>query len=142
MFQPFPWIFQGYVDFPRDCLPVVEQKIFVLFSILCFVLHLFSRLGIIQNYVNFSTLSETEEAHPGTEILIVFNNWSDSTSIQFRSVHRLTLAALYSEMHVFYIGLFKTYLLIIHLVAFSLITAEGFFSCVQAQASEIILLPV
>ncbi len=101
MLEPLAWVLHGHVDFPRDCLPVVKQKVFVLFPIFCFVLGLFSRLGIIQNYVNFSTLSETEEAHPEslcwTGILLYSSTWSNSTSIQVRAVHKR--AALSSAMY-------------------------------------------
>lgn len=66
--QPLSRVLQRHVDFPRYRLAVVEEKIFVLPAVFALVLSLLSSLGVIQNYVDVRTLTETKEAHDCTQI--------------------------------------------------------------------------
>lgn len=66
--QPLSRVLQCHIDFPRYRFAVVEEKVFVLPPVFALVLSLLSSLGVIQNYVDVRTLTETKEAHDCTLI--------------------------------------------------------------------------
>lgn len=63
VFQSLSWVFERHVHFARHSFPVEEKKIFVLPAVFALVLSFLSRFGVIQNYIDVRTLSETKEAH-------------------------------------------------------------------------------
>lgn len=63
MLQPLPGILQCDVHLPTDSFAIIEKEIFVFLPIFSLVLSLLSRLSVIEDHVDFCTLSKTEETH-------------------------------------------------------------------------------
>ena len=62
--EPFPGVLQRDIHLSTDSFTVVEKKIFVFLPIFSFVFNLLPRFGVIEDYIDFCTLSKAEETHP------------------------------------------------------------------------------
>lgn len=73
MLQPLPRILQCDVHLPTDSFAIIEKEIFVFLPIFSLVLSLLSRLSVIEDHVDFCTLSKTEETHcnPATLLTLI-----------------------------------------------------------------------
>lgn len=63
MLQPLSGVLQRDVHLPTHGFAIVEKEIFVFLPIFALVLSLLPRLGVIEDHVDFCTLSKTEETH-------------------------------------------------------------------------------
>lgn len=68
--QPLPGVLQCDIHLPTDSFTIVEKKIFVFLSIFSLVLSLLPRFSVIQDHIDFGTLSKTEETHGNVESVL------------------------------------------------------------------------